>query len=129
MDTDLIGSQRYEFVSHQNGANFKMKRSATWRDAPAPFLSGIEYKLIQEQARPSPPSRRAGRLPDLQQQAGGRPGQGAHGRQGRCRQRAERAAWTTQLRATALTRTQRLQGVQPRLDRKEIIDLLVLGDG
>ena len=50
MDRELIGSGRYEFVSHQNGTNFKLKRFDKWRIKGEPYLAGIEYKLIQEQA-------------------------------------------------------------------------------
>jgi ABC-type transport system substrate-binding protein len=50
MDKDLIGSGHFQFVSHENGANFKLKRFDKWRVAGAPWLAGIEYKLLQEQA-------------------------------------------------------------------------------
>lgn len=50
MDRDLIGSGRYQFVSHENGTNFKLKRNEKWRVAGEPYLAGVEYKLIQEQA-------------------------------------------------------------------------------
>ncbi len=50
MDKDLVGSGRYQFVSHENGANFKIKRFDKWRLKGEPYLAGIDYKLIQEQA-------------------------------------------------------------------------------
>lgn len=50
MDRDLIGSGRYQFVSHENGTNFKLKRNEKWRVPGEPYLAGVEYKLIQEQA-------------------------------------------------------------------------------
>lgn len=50
MDKDLVGSGRYQFVSHANGANFKIKRFDKWRIKGEPYLAGIDYKLIQEQA-------------------------------------------------------------------------------
>jgi ABC-type transport system substrate-binding protein len=50
MDKDLIGSSRYEFVSHENGTNFKLKRNDNFRIKGEPNLAGIQYKLIQEQA-------------------------------------------------------------------------------
>ena len=50
MDRDLIGSGRYQFVSHENGTNFKLKRNEKWRVTGEPYLAGVEYKLIQEQA-------------------------------------------------------------------------------
>ena len=50
MDTDLVGSGRFQFVSAQNGANFTLKRNDTWRLKPQPYLAGIQYSLIQEQA-------------------------------------------------------------------------------
>jgi peptide/nickel transport system substrate-binding protein len=50
MDTKLVGSGRYQFVSHENGANFKIQRNPKWRISGEPYLAGIQYKLIQEQA-------------------------------------------------------------------------------
>ena len=50
MDKDLIGSGRFEFVSHENGANFKLKRFEKWRVPGEPYLAAQEYRLIQEQA-------------------------------------------------------------------------------
>jgi peptide/nickel transport system substrate-binding protein len=51
MDTNLIGSGRFQFVSAQNGSNPKIKRFDNWRIKGEPWLAGIEYKLIQEQAQ------------------------------------------------------------------------------
>lgn len=50
MDKDLIGSGRFQFVSHENGANFKLKRFDNWRIPGQPYLAAQEYRLIQEQA-------------------------------------------------------------------------------
>jgi len=50
MDKDLVGSGRFQFVSHENGANFKLERNPNWRIAGEPYLAGVQYKLIQEQA-------------------------------------------------------------------------------
>ncbi len=50
MDKDLVGSGRFQFVSHENGTNFKLKRHEKWRVSGEPYLAGVEYKLIQEQA-------------------------------------------------------------------------------
>ena len=50
MDNDLVGSGRYQFVNNENGANFKLKRFDKWRITGEPYLAGIQYKLIQEQA-------------------------------------------------------------------------------
>lgn len=51
MDTDLVGSGRFQFVSAQNGSNFTLKRNDNWRLKPQPYLAGIQYKLIQQQAQ------------------------------------------------------------------------------
>jgi peptide/nickel transport system substrate-binding protein len=51
MDRDLIGSGRYQFLSHENGTNFKIRRNPKWRIQGEPFLAGIDYRLIQEQAQ------------------------------------------------------------------------------
>ena len=51
MDRDLVGSGRFEFVSHENGTNFKLKRHDGWRVDGEPYLAAQEYVLIQEQAQ------------------------------------------------------------------------------
>lgn len=51
MDRDLVGSGRFEFVSHENGTNFKLKRHEDWRVDGEPYLAGQEWVLIQEQAQ------------------------------------------------------------------------------
>ncbi len=50
MEKDLIGSGFYEFVSHQNGTNFRLKRNETYREKGKPALAVVQAKLIQEQA-------------------------------------------------------------------------------
>lgn len=50
MDKDLVGSGRFQFVSQENGANFKVKRFDKWRIKGEPYLAGQDWKLIQEQA-------------------------------------------------------------------------------
>ncbi len=50
MDNDLIGSSLFEFVSHENGNNFKMKRNEAYREQGLPNLAGVQFKLIQEQS-------------------------------------------------------------------------------
>jgi ABC-type transport system substrate-binding protein len=50
MDNNLVGSGRFQFVSHENGANFKLKRFDKWRIKGEPWLAGIEYRLLQEQS-------------------------------------------------------------------------------
>ncbi|MGE5595018.1 MAG: ABC transporter substrate-binding protein [Hyphomicrobiales bacterium] len=50
MEKDLIGSGLFQFVSHENGTNFKLIRNETYREKGKPNLAGIQYKLIQEQA-------------------------------------------------------------------------------
>lgn len=51
MDTDVIGSGRFQFDSAQNGAtNFKLSAFPKWRVPGEPWLAGLQYKLIQEQA-------------------------------------------------------------------------------
>ena len=51
MDRDLVGSGRFEFVSHENGTNFKLKRHENWRVEGEPYLAGQDFVLIQEQAQ------------------------------------------------------------------------------
>jgi peptide/nickel transport system substrate-binding protein len=51
MDRDLVGSGRYQFVSHENGTNFKIRRFPNWRIKGEPWLAGIDYRLIQEQSQ------------------------------------------------------------------------------
>jgi peptide/nickel transport system substrate-binding protein len=50
MDTDLIGSGRFQFVSHQAGANFVVERFDNWRNPGRPYPAGIHWNLIQDQA-------------------------------------------------------------------------------
>src|SRR5579883_1383326 len=50
MDSDLIGSGPYQFVSQENGTNFKVKRFENWRVKGEPWLAGINYKLLQQQS-------------------------------------------------------------------------------
>jgi peptide/nickel transport system substrate-binding protein len=50
MDHDVIGSGQYQFVSQENGTNFKLERFPKWRIQGQPYLAGLQYKLIQEQA-------------------------------------------------------------------------------
>lgn len=131
MDTKLIGSQRYEFVSHQNGANFKMKRSTTWRDAPAPYISGIEYKLIQEQAQ-AIAAFQAGDIDSIgfnnrleSEQVKARMGDDIE-----ITDELGRAAWTVQLRGDGPYADPKVRrAFNLALDREEIIKLHVLGDG
>jgi peptide/nickel transport system substrate-binding protein len=131
MDTKLIGSQRYEFVSHQNGANFKMRRSTTWREAPAPYISGIEYKLIQEQAAAIAAFQDKqidtisfnNRLESEQTKA-------QMGDDITVTSDLSRAAWTMQLRGDGPYADPKVRkAFNMALDRDEIIELHVLGDG
>jgi peptide/nickel transport system substrate-binding protein len=131
MDTDLIGSQRYEFVSHQNGANFKMKRSTTWRNAPAAYISGIEYKLIQEQAA-AIAAFQAGDIDSLgfNNKLEADQVKGQMGDKVDVVNEQSRSVWTTQVRGDGLYADPNVRkAFNLALDRDEIIDLLVLGDG
>jgi ABC-type transport system substrate-binding protein len=51
MDNIVIGSGRYQYVSSDgHSTNFKMQRFDKWRIKGEPWLAGLQYKLIQEQA-------------------------------------------------------------------------------
>ncbi|MBN9494732.1 hypothetical protein J0H33_15520, partial [bacterium] len=51
MDNTVIGSGRYQYESSDgHSTNFKLKRFDKWRIKGQPWLAGLQYKLIQQQA-------------------------------------------------------------------------------
>lgn len=51
MDNTVIGSGRYQYVSSDgHSTNFKLARNPKWRIKGQPWLAGLQYKLIQQQA-------------------------------------------------------------------------------
>jgi ABC-type transport system substrate-binding protein len=131
MDTDLIGSGRYEFVSHQNGANFKIKRFDKWRIKGEPWLAGIDYKLIQEQALAITAfsdqqiySILAANKLERDQLVQ------KHGKDVDVDSDVSRSVWTLVHRGDGQWKNpQVMQAISMALDRKQFIDLMNFGDG
>jgi ABC-type transport system substrate-binding protein len=131
MDTNLVGSGRYEFVSHQNGTNFKIKRFDNWRLKPQPYLAGIQYKLIQEQAAALAafsareidavaPNNKLERDQLVQQL----------GKSVTIDQDYSRSVWMCQTRGDGQWKDPRVnQAISMALDRDEFITLMNFGDG
>ncbi|GBD24607.1 Heme-binding protein A [bacterium HR29] len=51
MDRDIIGSGRFVFEGHEGGTNFRLRRFEKWRIPGEPWLAGMRWFLIQEQAQ------------------------------------------------------------------------------
>lgn len=131
MDKDLVGSGRYQFVSHQNGANFKLKRFDKWRIKGEPYLAGIDYKLIQEQA--------AALAAFSAQEIDGVGLNNKLEREDLVKKHGDkividaedsRAVWLLQTRADGGFADQRVrQAIYLALDRKQMVDLMNFGEG
>ncbi|MEX0782732.1 MAG: ABC transporter substrate-binding protein [Dehalococcoidia bacterium] len=131
MDTALIGSGRYEFVSHENGTNFQLKRAENWRIKGEPWLAGINYKLIQEQALALTAfsaeeiysvalSNKLERDQLVQQ----------HGKDVDIDTDVSRSVWTVVHRGDGQWANPKvMQAISRALDRQEFIDLMNFGDG
>lgn len=131
MDKDLVGSGRYQFVSHENGANFKVKRNEKWRIKGEPYLAGIDYKLIQEQA--------AALAAFSAQEIDGAALNNKLEREDLVKKHGDkividsvdsRAVWLVQTRADGGFADVRVrQAISLALDRKEMINLMNFGEG
>lgn len=131
MDRDLVGSGRFQFVSHENGANFKLKRNETWRVKGEPYLANQHYKLIQEQA--------AALAAFSAKQIDGVGLTNKLEREQLEKQLGKdivvdsvdsRAVWLVQTRADGAFADERVRrAIYLALDRKEMITLLALGEG
>lgn len=131
MDKELVGSGRYQFVSHENGANFKLKRFEKWRISGEPYLAGIDYKLIQEQA--------AALAAFSAQEIDGVALNNKLEREDLVKKHGDkivvdtvdsRAVWLVQTRADGGFADPRVrQAIYMALDRKEMINLMNFGEG
>lgn len=131
MDKELVGSGRYQFVSHENGANFKLKRFDKWRISGEPYLAGIDYKLIQEQA--------AAIAAFSAQEIDGVALNNKLEREDLVKKHGDkivvdtvdsRAVWLVQTRADGGFADPRVrQAIYMALDRKEMINLMNFGEG
>jgi ABC-type transport system substrate-binding protein len=131
MDKDLIGSGRYEFVSHENGTNFKIKRFDKWRIKDEPYLAGIQWKLVQEQAAALAafsakqidsvvPANKLER-DSLQQK---------HSKEIETENELNRSIWIVQPRGDGLWKDPRVaQAISLALDKDEMIKLMNFGEG
>lgn len=131
MDKELVGSGRYQFVSHENGANFKLKRFDKWRISGEPYLAGIDYRLIQEQA--------AALAAFSAQEIDGVALNNKLEREDLSKKHGDkividtvdsRAVWLVQTRADGPFADLRVrQAIYMALDRKEMINLMNFGEG
>ena len=131
MDKDLVGSGRFEFVSHENGANFKLKRSTNWRVKGEPYLAGINYKLIQEQAAALAAfSAKEIDSISLTNKLEREDLVKKHGKDITIDTVDSRAVWLVQPRGDGQWADPRVrQAIYMALNRKEMIDLFALGEG
>lgn len=131
MDKEIVGSGRFQFVSHENGANFKLKRFDKWRVSGEPYLAGIDYKLIQEQA--------AALAAFSAQEIDGVALNNKLEREDLVKKHGDkivmdttdsRAVWLLQTRADGPFADLRVrQAIYLALDRKEMINLMNFGEG
>ena len=131
MDKDLVGSGRYEFVSHENGANFKLKRFDKWRISGEPYLAGIQYKLIQEQAAALAAfsDKQIDQI-TLNNKLEREDLEKKHGKDITIDSVDSRAVWLVQPRGDGQWADPRVrQAIYLALDRKEMITLMNFGEG
>jgi len=131
LERDPIGSGLFEFVSHENGTNFVLRRNETYREKGRPNLAGYQYKLIQEQAAALAafsakeidsvvPNNALERDQLLQQ----------HGDQVEVEPELSRAVWLVQPRGDGQFADPRvIQAISLALDKDEMIDLMGFGEG
>lgn len=50
LNRDAIGSGRWVLAGHDNGANVRLRKFPNWRVPGEPYLDGIDFPLIQEDA-------------------------------------------------------------------------------
>ncbi|MEO6398598.1 MAG: ABC transporter substrate-binding protein, partial [Tepidiformaceae bacterium] len=131
MDRDIIGSGRYEFVSHENGTNMKYKRFDKWRVKGEPYLAGFEYKLVQEQAAALAAfSAKEIDAMDPSNKLEREQLQTKHGKDINVDQFDRRAIWIVQARGDGQWKDPRVtQAISYALDRKEMIQLMDFGEG
>lgn len=131
MERDLIGSGLYEFVSHENGANFTLKRNETYRVKDRPNLAGIETKLIQEQAA-AIAAFKDGQIDSVTPNNKLETDQLRRdmGDKIEIESDLSRAVWTVQPRGDGQWADPRVsQAISMALDRDEMIDLMGFGQG
>ncbi|MEO8540780.1 MAG: ABC transporter substrate-binding protein [bacterium] len=131
MDKDLVGSGRFQFVSHENGANFKLKRFEKWRVSGEPYLAGLNYKLVQEQAAALAAfSAQEIDAVALNNKLEREDLDKKHGKSIVIDSVDSRAVWLVQTRADGQWADPRVrQAIYLALDRKEMINLMNFGEG
>lgn len=131
MDRDLVGSGRFEFVSHENGTNFKLKRFEDWRIDGEPYLAGQDYILIQEQAQAltafsAEQIYQVGLNNKLEREDL----VSRHGDDIVVDEEDSRAVWLLQPRGDGQWADPRvIQAISMAIDRQELIDLMNFGEG
>jgi peptide/nickel transport system substrate-binding protein len=131
MDTNIIGSGRYQIVSHENGTNFKLSRFENWRIKGEPWLAGLQYKLIQDQAL----ALTAFSAKEIDQVAPNNKLErqqlvDKHGKDINVESQVTGASWTLLARGDGAFKDPRVnQAFSLALDRNEFIQLMKFGDG
>lgn len=132
MDTNIIGSGRYEFVSSQNGTNLQLKRFDNWRLKPQPYTAGLQYKLIQEQAQALAAfqAKEIDQLLVNNKQEKDQLVAAAGSKNVTVDSETSRAVWLLEARGDGQWKDPRVsQAISLGLDRKEFIDLMAFGEG
>ena len=130
MDNDLVGSGRWSFEGHEAGANFTLERNPTWRIDSEPFLEGIQYNLIQDQAQ-ALAAFRAGEIDVLglvnvleRDQIVGQMGDRIF-----IEQEQSRSIWYLQMAADGRFADQRVrEAISLAMNRDQMIELFALGE-
>ncbi len=131
MDRELIGSGRFQFVSHENGTNFKMKRFDKWRIKGEPYLAGFETRLLQEQAAALAAfsAKEIDQL-DPNNKLEREQLEAKHGKDINVDRFDRRAVWQVQARGDGQWKDPRvIQAISMSLDRQEMIQLMDFGEG
>ncbi len=132
MDTNIIGSGRYEFVSSQNGTNLQLKRFDNWRLKPQPYTAGLQYKLIQEQAQALAAfqAKEIDQLLVNNKQEKDQLVAAAGAKNVTVDSETSRAVWLLEARGDGQWKDARVsQALSLGLDRKEFIELMAFGEG
>lgn len=131
LDKEIVGSGRFQFTSHQNGTNFRLDRFANWRVKDEPYLAGMQWKLIQEQAAALAAfSAKEIDVLGLTNKVEKEQLVAKHGKDITIDSELSRSMWMVQLRGDGRYADPRVRrAFNLALNRKEYIDLMALGDG
>ena len=131
MNSDIIGSGMYEYVSFEAGTRLKAKRSETYRVKGEPNLAGIDARLIQEPAAALAAfSAKELDVYGAQNKLEKDQLVQKHGADVRIAEALSNAVWTLVTRGDGQWADPRVQqAFSMALDRKEMIELIHFGAG